>query len=84
MALDSLPEDALSPSTFLPVSTSRDRALAMLPLPGHAESAGSRFSLGFLPCSPGAEPALHEGARNVRECLARHERPLQQREGRQL
>ena len=73
VALDSLPEDVLSPRTFLPVSTSRDRALDMLPLPGHAESAGSRFSAAFLPCSPGAEPALHEGAQNVRECLAGHE-----------
>ena len=67
VALDNLPEDALSPRTFLPVSTSLVRALDMLPLPDHAESAVSRLPARVLPRSLGAEPILRVGASSVRE-----------------
>ena len=67
VALDRLPEDesclftafGRRPNTFWLLLMSRKKAFDMLPLPGQAESAGSRPSAELPPCSVGAEPDLH-------------------------
>ena len=74
MALDNLPEDELSPRTFLPVSTSLVRALDMLPLPDHAESAVCRPSAAAPPCSLCIEAVLREGCTICQGRLAGHNR----------
>ena len=62
VALDRSREEDPSPRAFLPVSTSLENVADNLPLPGRAESAGSRPSAEAWACSlEGAEPTLHKG-----------------------